>query len=270
MDNQQPKEEEIYGKPLDLPEDDYRPPSPHQRRNFTKPILIILIILAVGGLGYGAWVVFNGENDTAEQSIIEPEEQPVEAPDPRLDGEDVTTEFQLETTRTSNPRMEVTHPDSWTLFDEGDAVWVESPGFSFTTNGGQTVTDGIFRIYFRQGAREVDSGYIGRAVATLPSDQITYSDPATGQREDSNLQFFGLDRTDHISFFMIAGNFNLSVGDTLGPDFGADGESYIIAGGYTSAELEDDLQFYAIPSQTFRDTNAYQQARDIITSLRLL
>ncbi len=267
-----PTEDEIYGKPLDLPDDDkYRPPSPHNKRNFTKPVLIILALFALGGIGYGGWLFFTS-SDTPDETAQEQTNNEEDIPENDLvaAGADITSTFELETERTTRPRLEITYPDTWSLFEQDDAVVLESPAFSYTTRTGQEVDDGSFKLYFRQGAREVDSSYIGRGVAALASQTITYSDPALGQREDTNLQYFGLDTSDHIAFFLIAGNFQLSPGDTLGPDYGREADAYIIAGGYTSPELEDDLQMHPVSAEYFRSTNAFEQALDIIKTLRIL
>ncbi len=268
-----PTDEEIYGQELDMPNDDYRPPSPHKNK---KPLplwlLITLGVVLLFGLAAGSWMYFAGNNDDpADTTATETEtDQDIPEPDAAAEGADVTANFSLESTRSSNPRMEFEYPDTWTVNEEGDDVTLTSPAFRLSTIDGAEVDNAHFKLYFRQGARDADSTYIGRGVATLASEQIEYSNPATGQREETFLQFFGLDATNNLSFMMIAGNFQLSPGDTLGPDFGRDGDSYIIVGGYSSDTLEDDLDMYQVSPDYFRSTNAYEQAVDIIKSLRLL
>ena len=274
LDKKPPEaDEEIYGQELDMPKDDYRPPSPHKNK---KPmplwLLITIGVLFIVGIGAGAWFYLaNNDDEPPEPDTTETtsEEEPAE-PDPAADGSDVTTNFSLESTRTTNPRLEFSYPDTWTVDEDGDDVTITSPNFSFSTVNGDEVNDGHFKLYFRQGARDVDSAYIGRGVAALSSQQINYDDPATGQRDETFLQFFGLDATNNLSFMLIAGNFELSSGDTLGPDFGRDDDSYIIVGGYSSAELEDDLDMHQVAPDYFRSTNAYEQAEAIIKSLRIL
>ena len=270
-------EDELYGKPLDLPESEkHKPASPHHhsKKPWKKRIitLSVLIIVLSGGYAIYWFVQNNDSDDDAASSVIVGESSEVNDIEslPSTDGVDVTNDFAPVQHRTTNPRMEFSYPDTWSLDDEGDDVTLRSPSFRFTAADGQVIEDGFFQVYIRQGAREADSSYIGRAVAALPSQAITYDNPATDQRETTFLQLFGLDTSANLAFVLIAGNFELQAGDTLGPDFGSDGDSYIIAGGYRSADLEDDLQAHPVPIDYFQSTNAYQQALDTIKSLRLL
>ena len=271
-------DDEILGEPLDLPEqqNDYKQPSKTKKtrpaRNWKKPLVIVGVVLLLAGGGFAVWTLLdNDESDeaaTQEQPITDEETAAAEnVLDP---SDDVPEATDTETTRTSAPRMEVTYPTTWTLTEGDDDVTVESPAFSFATRAGEQIDNGVFRLYFRQGARDADSTYIGQGVAALPSQQISYTDPALGQREDTNLSFFGMNETNHLAFFFVAGNFTLEPGDTLGPDYGQEAETYIIAGGYSSPALEDDLEMHQVPIDYFQSTRAYEQAIGIIESLQLL
>ena len=68
---------------------------------------------------------------------------------------------------------------------------------------------------------------------------------------------------------MVAGNFQLNKGDTLGPDYGKEPETFIVTGGYSSSVLTDDLATNKVPLDSYRQTNAYKQAIAIIKSLKL-
>lgn len=266
-------DEEIYGQDVTLPDEEatYRPPSPHKNRKSPPFLLIGLIVAAVIiGAGVAAFLTMrNGDGeDVATPAVEAPETDPEPTP---ADAEgDATTDFNLEEARSTMPRMEFRYPDTWDLYQQDNAVWFESPALSFITSAGEQIDNGFFRLYIRQGARDIDSQYIARGIASRSSQQLTYVNPATDQREDTFLQFFGQDSGANTAFIMVSGNFELSPGDTLGPGFGADGESYIIVGGYTSGALEDDLATHPVSSEYFTSTNAYDQAVDIIKSLRLL
>lgn len=267
-------EDELYGQSLDMPDDEYTPPSPHKNKKpLPKFAFVALASLFVVGLGgAAAWFFISGsdESDKPSDTDAQQTQDITQEAGPVADGSDVTTDFEIATQRTTSPRMDIAYPNTWTLVDEGEDVSIISPRFSFTTLAGEEIANGYFKLYFRQGARDVDSSYIGRGVAALPSQPLKYSNPSIGQREETSLQFFGLDTSNNLSFMMIAGNFQLITGDILGPDFGRDGDSYIIAGGYSSDELEDDLQMHSVNTQYFQSTNAYKQAVDIIKSLGLL
>jgi len=68
---------------------------------------------------------------------------------------------------------------------------------------------------------------------------------------------------------MIAGNFQLNTGETLGPSYGKESETFIVAGGYSAKDLTDDMATNKVPTQGYNQTNAYKQALDIVKSLQL-
>ncbi len=162
------------------------------------------------------------------------------------------------------------YPDTWKITEgeNKDGVRVESPDFSYKTTDKGTVT-GNFRIYIRKGAREADSKYIGRGVAIDSSQKLTYTKPTPGQRTDTMLSQFGLDKPDNFAFFLIAGNFNLKKGDTLGPNYGKEFDTYIIAGGYSGTDQADDLATHTVSTESFQQTNAYKQAVEILKSIQV-
>jgi|GEM_PF-789264 hypothetical protein len=277
MEDNRQTDEEFFNEPLDLPgepdTDDWSSSMP--KRSWKRPaiIAVIVILLIVGG--FFAWSVFGADTNQEETDATQAESEAAgdtteESATTVAGGDDVPPVGDTETVRTSNPRMEVTHPTSWTLAEGEDDVSIQSPAFQLTTSDGTQIDNASFKLYLRQGAREIDSTYIGQGVAAISSETLTYSNPALGQREDTNVSFFGNGTTNHISYLFVAGNFSLSPNDTLGPDFGQDPDTYIIAGGYTSPALEDDLAMHPISVSEFQDTNAYSQALDIIRSLSLL
>lgn len=277
---QQESDDAFFDDPLDLPgepdTDDWTSSLP--KRSWKRPLLLLGIVVVILGGAFYAWTFISSEDsaNTNEQAVAttEPEvELNAEAGGTNSDAttrDDVPAVSETESTRTRTPRMEVTYPTTWALVEGDDDVTLESPAFSFTTADGAQIEEGIFRLYIRQGARDQDSGYIGRGVAAQASEALTYTAPATGQREETNVTFFGLDTTNHIAYLFIAGNYSLDRGDTLGPDFAQNSDTYIIAGGFSSPEVNDDLQFQKMTQDSFVTSNAYQQALDIIRSLQLL
>lgn len=169
-----------------------------------------------------------------------------------------------------NLNLDLTIPSNWTTTptDNGSAVRIESPQLTYPTVAKGNVT-GVFRIYIRQGARAVDSKYIGRGVTIEPSQKLVYTKPASSQRSETNLSLFGLDTADNFAFFLIAGNFSLQANETLGPNYGKEAETFIIGGGYTSSDLPDDLATNPVPPAYLKDSNAFKQAKSILASLQL-
>jgi hypothetical protein len=263
--------DKFLGAPVDLPGDsdgNSKRPYFNNKRSFNKKWLLIpLGLLLVGGAGFGVWkFAFEKDSVAPVSNVIDTREESPAAQTSQLN-RDIPASQVSETFRSNRPRLEFTYPDNWQV-EENDGIRVTSPSFEYQTIGEQTV-NGHFQIYIRQTARAVDSKYIGRGVAILPSEKLTYSDPLPDQRTDTNLSLFGIDTTNHFAYFLIAGNFDLKAGDTLGPDYGKESEAYIITGGFSSDELEDDMATHQVPVDWFQKSNAYQIGLDIIKSLKV-
>jgi hypothetical protein len=194
-------------------------------------------------------------------------EQPESEPSSTTDIQTVTA---TKTLKTDFPRVELTYPENWVVTEnkEQSGIRIESPEFTYTSITGSPIK-GNFRVYVRQGARQQDSKYIGRGVAAQPSESLMYANPIASQRPETNLSFFGLDSADNFAYFLIAGNFSLQKGESLGPEYGTEPETYIIAGGYSSTELAEDLATNPVPVEYFSTTQAYKQATEIVKSLKI-
>lgn len=267
-------DESLLGGPLELPTSSAskeRPTSPHDpKKKIGKVILIIFaIILAAASAGYGSWKFFSHKPSDATNNTGDGSESTQKNADttPTKTSEiaDVTG---TKTFKSDALHLELIHPTSWTTTEAGGGVRVESPDFDYQTTT-QGIVKGNFRIYIRQGARVSDSKYIGAGVATQDSEKITYSQPTSGQRKETNLSFFGIDSPDHFAYMFVAGNYSLKKGDTLGPNYGKETDTYIVMGGYSVKSLTDDFATNKIALETFKQSNAYKQALDIIKSLKL-
>ncbi len=231
----------------------------HKRASPLKIILIVLAVLAVIVGGYFGWQWYMSDNDDET-----PSQQAEETPEPEPEPVELV-EFD-----SSDPRLSFEYPDTWEVNEneEDGTLRVTSPPISYQTVDGVQI-DGHFRIFLRQTAREDDAQYIGRGVASLPSETLTYTNPSANQREETSISFFGINDSSNFGFFFIAGNFSLSPGDILGSDYGREEGTYIIGGGYSSSELQDDLQTHPVPLDQFNQTEAYEQAIEIIRSIRI-
>ncbi|HSX23702.1 MAG TPA: hypothetical protein VLE74_01250 [Candidatus Saccharimonadales bacterium] len=231
-------------------------------------VFIPVVVIVLSAAGFGVWKLFGSKKSAtvASKSASQPQLSAEGTPP----GQDVPDTTKTQTYENGYLGVKLTYPSTWTATesDTKDSVRLESSSFSYATVGKGSVS-GYFRIYIRKGARDVDSKYIGRGYAIQPSEKLTYTQPAAGQRADTNLSLFGLDTPDNFAFFMIAGNFSLKKGDSLGPNYGKEAETFIIAGGFSSKDLKDDLATNPVAPELLQSSNAYKQAVDILKSLQL-
>jgi hypothetical protein len=247
------------------------PPSVKKPFPIKKLLLGLIILVLLGGLSFVGFKMFGPKStpkpvqSSQSETSTEPGSESIPA-----GFTDVPEVSELKDFKGNRPRVQLKHPTTWTVTETDDGgIRIESPQMTYQSVDLGSVI-GNFRIYIRQGARTTDSKYIGRAVASQDSEKLTYSDPVAGQRPDTNLSFFGLDTTDHFAFFFIAGNYNLEKGDSLGPNFGKEAETYIITGGYSAKGLSEDMATNKVGLEFYRQTRAYKQAMDILKSLKLL
>lgn len=268
------EEESIYPSGhMDLPGEPTVTPEPNKKGGFSKKrvVMIAVAVVLLAGVGFTYALLTNKDTDkTADSDNQSPPAQTTNTNTTSTTTDIPTTTITKEY-KSDFPRIKFTYPENWqvTADSQSAGVRIESPTFTYKTINGNSV-DGVFRIYIRQGSRQVDSTYIGRGIAMQTSETLTYEDPAPGQRPETNLSFFGLDTADNFAYYMIAGNFLLQKGESLGPEYGREPETYIIVGGYSSQELTDDIAMNQVPTTEFSQTNAYKQSLEIVKSLQLL
>lgn len=242
-------------------------PVPAQPKRKKTWLIVAIVLLGAMIVGAGAWFMFGRKQPAAQTdqsaSVTTPEQTLQTSTDDDVPDAANTKEY-------SNGflGLKLKHPDTWTATEANNGVRLESPSFRYQTDS-KGMVEGNFRVYIRKGARDQDGKYIGRGYAIRPSEKLVYSDPAPGQRTDTNLTLFGLDEPTGFAFFLIAGNYNLQKGDTLGPDYGKEAETYIIAGGFSEPALTDDLATNPVNSELLTNSNAYKQALEILKSLSL-
>jgi len=231
-------------------------------RYFSKKIVVVIILVLV--VGVLIFLVLKSKSDN-NQSDKGAASKNTSSNSTVNDVPNITTTKKFESGFLS---IELKYPDNWTVTETTDnGLRLESPEFSYQTVDKGKV-NGNFRIYIRKSARSSDGKYIGRGVAIQPSEQLVYSQPTISQRKETSLTLFGLDTTDHFAYFLLTPNFKLNKGETMGPNYGKEIEAYIIAGGYSSKTLTDDLAMNLIPANGLTQKNSYKQAIEIIKSLK--
>lgn len=234
------------------------------RLKIVKALLLWLIVLSAIAGAAAAGIVYlldkdKDGNESTSQTQTQTEDQNAEAAMPS----ELT-----ETYDSTLLRLSFMHPGDWTVNEVDRGITVSSPQFEYTTEDGQTL-NGSFKVYIRKGARSVDGNYLGKGFAIKPSEKISYTNPEPGQREDTYLSVFGLDEPDNFAYFVVQGNVKLDEGDTLGPDFAKEPDAYLIFGGYTSEDREDDLATNTLSLDSYDKTSQYLTAVEIVKSLQL-
>jgi len=261
-------EEDLKSASDGLREDDhpaYQPRPAKPDRNFPKILIVIFVVIVLlAAAGLAVWKLVLNKPKTAPPSSASTAQV---TPKVKV-GDDIANEALTETYNSTPLSISFKYPKSWKVSEANGGIRVESPTFNYLPAEAASL-DGNFRIYIRQGSRTQDGKYIGRGQAIKASEKLTYTQPAVGQRVDTWLSSFGYDSQKIFSFFLIAGNFELKQGDTLGPDYGKEPDAYIVAGGYSGPNATDDLAMNSVSLDYYATTNAYKQALQIIASLQL-
>lgn len=258
---------------INLPKDTIQEQIPPVRPSVSKSHLkkrlailaITLILIAAGAVAAWKFIPEINKKDSDPTKTSQSEANQQESTDQQADIGDTT----LSETYTSDfLRITLKHPKSWQVSDDNNAVLVKSPNFKLKEKNG-TETDSYFKIYIRRGATQNDGTYLGKGYAIAQSEKLTYNDPATGQRKDTLLTNFGIDTPDNFAYFVVQGNFNLKKGDTLGPKFASEVDSFLIAGGFAGAEQKDGLSTKIVAEDSFAENPAYLTAVEIVKTLQL-
>lgn len=259
---------------LDLPEEASGQGQPSKPQNFKskrswsgvfkKIVVVLLVAGALAGLGFGVYKFFFADGDSSKESAqIQSEQTTSQEPESEVNAQSLTEAYT-----SSTLRLDFMYPEDWSVNEVDRGISVISPEFTYITADDEEIT-GNFKIYIRKGARSVDGKYLGRGFAIERSEKISYSQPESGQREDTYLTAFGLDKPDNFGYFVIQGNFDLKKGGTLGPDYAKEVEAYLIFGGYSDKSIEDDLGTNELSTDTYDQTSQYMTALEIVKSLKL-
>lgn len=260
--------------PEDIPDSEMPPPPTLEDETMPKPpklkkspkgLVVVLVVFGVlivaGALG---WFFFMRDTSPPAQQSTSQEAEVTEAVD-----DDVPDATNTETFTSDPYRVTFMYPKTWKVTEANDnSILVESQNFNYQTVSGES-KEGNFRVAIRKGATTADSDIIAKGVAIQPSEPLKYTNPAPGQRTETNLSFFGKDNVDNFSFLLITSNYTLKTGDTLGPGFGKETDAFLISGGYSESGLEPGLATNQVSVPFFHTTNAYAQANAIIQSLQI-
>lgn len=258
-------DQEIYGAPLDLPEasveTDAHQQKPKTGFRYKRLIIIILILLVIGGIIY---LLFLRPKPASSPSATASSY----ASSDDTKKQDSTPAVELKKYNGDFPRIELSYPTNWTLVEKENGITISSPEFEYTTTNKGSIK-GNFSVYIRQGAREQEGTYIGRGLAVRDSEKLVYTAPSSTQRPDTNLTLFGLDSADYFSYFFITGDYQLKKGETLGPNYGREAETYIITGGFGSEKQVATMDFNNLDVKVATSETTYKQGIDIVKSIKV-
>jgi hypothetical protein len=255
-------------QPVELPEGGaptgpQYPRAPHRQSGKKRLVIVLLVVVLVGAAGGAGWMVWKKRSSHTSDK---PNTSQTAQTSPTPSG-DVPDSTELKTYKSEDLMLQLSYPSTWQAVETNGGITLTSPSISYqTTDKGEV--PGVFRVYIRQGARDVDGKYIGAGVAVGPSEKLVYASPGSTQRKDTNLTRFGAGDSSHFTFFMVSGDYNLKKDDQLGAKYGREAETYIIAGGYGTKDQKDDLNFANVPLDKYQ-SKAYTQALNIVKSLKL-
>lgn len=224
--------------------------------------MIILIVIA----GIISWQMFfsgDGQKQVDPQSQAARDAKSVNNEPSKLGGQELS-----ETYTNDFLRLTFKHPKNWAVKDQNDIITITSPQFKYTLKDGSE-KEGFFKLYIRQSSTPSEGQYLGRGFAVEQSEKMIYSDPAEGQKKETYLTNFGLDSSNNFAYFVVQGNFALAKDESLGPKFASEPGSYLIAGGFGSADIESPLQTNLLSLSSFKNEQEYKTAIEIAKSLQL-
>lgn len=230
-------------------------------------ILLIIAVAVLAAVGVVAWKLVPAKDEPRQPAQTSQDQtKPAQTTDPVAAA---LADTQLSQTYTSDLlRLSLKYPSGWKVSEDNNAVTVKSPSFDIADNSGIENTT-YFKIYIKLGATDDEGKYLGKGYAVAPSETINYSDPEVGQRKTTFLTDFGLDNTDNFAYLVVQGNFELEKGDTLGPKFASEPDSFLVSAGFATAEDTGGLQTTLMPIDSYKDNLAYKTGVEIIKSLRL-
>ncbi|HET7673495.1 MAG TPA: hypothetical protein VFK11_03225 [Candidatus Saccharimonadales bacterium] len=265
---------------MDFPEgmpQEHIPPSPvptspvgraSKSEIIKRIIYILLAIILAGVIVFAGWKFLEGRKNNSSQTAQIQQDQPKSEEQANPVNLALGSTSLTKTYTSDFLNLEFKYPESWNVREKDNYIIVKSPNFDIEDKSGvQSST--YFKVYIERSASSDDGKYLGRGYAVAPSEKISYSSPATGQRKDTYLTNFGLDTPDNFAYFVVQGSFKLKKGETLGPNFANEPEAFLVAGGFATDEQKGGLETRQMPADITQDNLAYKTGIEIVRSLQL-
>jgi cytoskeletal protein RodZ len=164
-----------------------RRPKKKKSRSPEKIIAVITILVLLAGGGAFAYVKLLANKPqpkkatTTTQSKQQPQEQQQTQPTE-------TTNGDTKTYTSSNFKLGVSYPSTWTPSETTGQLTISSPVMDITDATGAS-TKGEIQLTVRHKTAKPDEYKGGSAVAVLPSEKVNYTHPTGNQRKSTYLSF---------------------------------------------------------------------------------
>lgn len=243
--------------------------SPAQKKGPSKKLLIIIaIVMGVLLLGAGAFFLLTKDkkedtttNQTSQQQQTEEDEEPTLPP---------AEAAVPQTYKSEALNIELTHRKDWTLTEDAEKklITITSPKFTIQTSN-ESKKD-VFTLKIGFGATEEAQENIDNAKAVRDSLLIGYDAPTEAQRHYTNITYAGPPGDDStlFEFFIVTGSVAFKTGVPLSGGVVINSGDFLIAGGF-GKDAQNQLTFETIPAAELEQYTAYEQAVNIVKSLKV-
>jgi hypothetical protein len=149
--------------------------------------IIVAALIVLGALGGAAyyWFVVKVDDTPTATHTTQSDSKATNTPQQTQNG---TTPAETKDYTSTNFPVELKYPPNWTVNDTPTKLTITSPQLDLPAANGETLKGAaVFTIRNKQPSLPEFSK--GNAVAVLPSENITYASPATGQRGSTYVSF---------------------------------------------------------------------------------
>lgn len=242
---------------------------PGQKRGPNKKLLIIIgAVVAV--LVLGAATFFLLTKDKKEETTTNTQtsqQQGEENEEPAMPPAEAAVP---QTYKSETLNIELTHRKDWTLTEDAEKklITLTSPKFAFQT-GNESKKD-VFTLTIGFGATEEAQENIDNAQAVRDSLLIGYDAPTEAQRHYTNISYAGPAGEDSsmFEFFIVTGSVAFKTGVPLNGGVVINSGDFLIAGGF-GKDAQNQLTFELVPAAELEQYTAYEQAVNIVKSLKV-
>lgn len=254
-------------QPVNIPSDSGQPPQApistlQQQAKLKRIALIVIIVLFTLFAAVGVYLVAfrQSPQETSQpqpaQAPAQDQQQPVQAPITQA-----TENFS-----SSRLFLSFDYPADWTAQEEQSGKSVKVTSNQLALPGATSQTQGIVQMTIRASGSELPEFDSGNAVAVLPSEKISYSNPSPAQRGDT-----------YLSYLAFAGSSaGLINGIYITGDFGYKQDQAIPKVDIEKIDPIVSVQFYACdgqctqPTGVGRDLPETEIGQAIVTMLKSL